>query len=473
MQENRVKISDLMSNRFDPYFHLPRFYNEMEELKKSPFKIYKLIDLCTQITDGTHYTPTYTDSGIKFISVKDIKENSIDFDNTKFISQEEHNLFIKRCNPEPGDLLLTKIGTIGNVCIVPNDAPDFSIFVSVALLKLNKNIVSPIYMQAALSTYFAKSQMQRELKGIGVPDLHLENICNIQIPIPDKVEEQNKIAEILQKAYIKKQIKHTKAQDLIASVNKFVSDKLNIKSPKINKQKVYKVAIDNLYNNRIDTKYHQPKYEELEKNIQSNNKKIYSLVSLDNICEEVISGQRPKGGVSQISEGIPSIGGEHVYKDGTIATENLKYIPEDFHNEQLKSRIEPLDIILVKDGATTGKVGIIPENYPFKDANINEHVFILRCKDNINPYYLLTFLMSDIGQMEIEREISGATIMGISKDSLKNILIPIPNISIQNSISIEYKKCLEQAEQLKSEANKEYKKAKERVENIILGKENL
>lgn len=473
MQENKVKISDLMNNRFDPYFHLPHFYNEMEELTKSPFKIYKLINLCTQITDGTHYTPTYVNLGIKFISVKDIKENFIDFDNTKFISQEEHKLFIKRCNPEPDDLLLTKIGTIGNVCIVPKDAPDFSIFVSVALLKLNKKIASPLYMQAALSTYFAKSQMKRELKGIGVPDLHLENICNIQIPIPDKIEEQNKIAEIFQKAYEKKKIKYKKAQDLILSINETIFDKLNIKLPKIDKQKVYKTSVENLFSTRIDPKYHQPKYENLEKNIKSNNKKIYSIESLDNICKEVISGQRPKGGVSQILEGIPSIGGEHVFKDGTIAVENLKYIPEDFHQKQLKSKIKPLDIILVKDGATTGKVGIIPEDYPYNEANINEHVFILRCKDNIDPYYLLTFLMSDIGQIQIEREISGATIMGITKDSLKNILIPIPSVSTQNSISNEYKKCLELAEQLKSEANSEYEKAKQRVENIILGKESL
>lgn len=139
----------------------------------------------------------------------------------------------------------------------------------------------------------------------------------------------------------------------------------------------------------------------------------------------------------------------------------------------MKSKIKPLDIILVKDGATTGKVGIIPEDYPYNEANINEHVFILRCKDNIDPYYLLTFLMSDIGQIQIEREISGATIMGITKDSLKNILIPIPSVSIQNSISNKYKKCLELAEQLKSEANSEYEKAKQRVENIILGKESL
>lgn len=128
---------------------------------------------------------------------------------------------------------------------------------------------------------------------------------------------------------------------------------------------------------------------------------------------------------------------------------------------------------MVKDGATTGKVGIIPEEYPFKEANINEHVFILRCKKHINPYYILAFLLSEIGQTQIEREISGATIMGITKDSLKNILIPLPSHNTQILIANEYNMRLEQAQNLKKEADKEFEKSKARVERIILGEETL
>lgn len=470
MQENKVKISDLIAKRFDPYFHSTIFYEEMNLLNKSPYKLYKLDELCIQITDGTHYTPKYIENGVKFISVKDIKENEINFKDTKFISFEEHQALIKRCNPLCGDVLLTKIGTIGNICVIPKGSPDFSIFVSVALLKPRKNIITSEYMQVALSTFFAKSQMKRELKGIGVSDLHLENICNIQIPVPDSIKEQDKIVEIYANSYKNKLRKYEKAKELLESINDILLKELNISIPKIDNKKEFKTTISNILGNRLDPKYHQPKYEYLAKCIKINTEDLYSL---EDICDKIISGQRPKGGVSQVKEGIPSLGGEHVLRDGTIETENLKFIPEDFHKKQIKSKIKPLDIILVKDGATTGKVGIVSKEYPFKEANINEHVFILRCKKHINPYYILAFLLSEIGQTKIEREVSGATIMGITKDSLKNILIPLPSPNIQISIANEYNMRLKKAKQLKKEADEEFEKTKARVERIILGEETL
>lgn len=56
--------------------------------------------MLTKLTDGAHKTPKYTEEGIQFISVKDISSGKIDFSNTKFISEEEHNVLYIRCNPE-------------------------------------------------------------------------------------------------------------------------------------------------------------------------------------------------------------------------------------------------------------------------------------------------------------------------------------------------------------------------------------
>ena len=63
--------------------------------------------------------------------------------------------------------------------------------------------------------------------------------------------------------------------------------------------------------------------------------------------------------------------------------------------------------------------------------------------------------------------------MGITKDSLKNILIPLPSHNTQILIANEYNRRLEQAQNLKKEADKEFEKSKAKVERIILGEENL
>ena len=73
----------------------------------------RLGDICRQITDGTHQTPRYIESGVPFLSVKDITTGQIRFDACRRISLEEHAELTKRCKPELGDVLLTKVGTTG------------------------------------------------------------------------------------------------------------------------------------------------------------------------------------------------------------------------------------------------------------------------------------------------------------------------------------------------------------------------
>lgn len=88
--------------------------------------------LTLQITDGVHHTPNYLPSGVPFISVKDIDGRSVSFRDCKYISQEQHEEINKRCNPEQGDILLCRIGTLGRATIVDTDVA-FSLFVSVGL----------------------------------------------------------------------------------------------------------------------------------------------------------------------------------------------------------------------------------------------------------------------------------------------------------------------------------------------------
>src|SRR5262249_11534402 len=99
------------------------------------WSIARVEDVCSEVVDGTHHTPDYVAEGIPFISVKDIRNGTIDFSDCKYISDEEHNELAKRCKPLPGDLLITKSGTIGRCAVVPKNTPAFSLFVSVALLR--------------------------------------------------------------------------------------------------------------------------------------------------------------------------------------------------------------------------------------------------------------------------------------------------------------------------------------------------
>lgn len=464
MQENKIKISDLIAKRFDPYFHSPIFYEEMNLLGKSPYKLYKIDELCTQITDGTHYTPEYVKNGIKFISVKDIKENEIDFNDTKFITLEEHQALIKRCNPVCGDVLLTKIGTIGNVCVIPENSPNFSIFVSVALLKPRKDIITSKYLQVALSTFFAKSQMKRELKGIGVPDLHLENICNIQIPVPDDINEQDKIVEIYTNSYKNKLRKYGKAKDLLESINDILFKELNIIIPKIDDKKEFKTTISNMLGSRLDPKYHQPKYEELVNILETNQDCVNLFEAFDS--KGLTKGYLPKekekdGDVSYLQI-------RNINLDGTVGIKNLASAKGDIFKQYQK--LNKNDIIVVATGATIGKIGLWKDE---ENCYLGGDMYKFHTNTNFYPYYVLAYLLSPLGQLQIKRCITGATNGHISSADIENIRIIKPNLTIQKTISDKFKNYLEQAQNLKKEADKEFEKTKARIERIILGEETL
>lgn len=169
-------------------------------------------DICNKITDGTHKTPVYMNEGVKFISAKNIINNVIDWDNTKYISTNEHKALTKRCNPEMGDILLTKSGSIGDAAIIDSNV-EFSIFESLALIKYNSDKIVGKYLLFYLNSQFAKNFYLKSSKGISIRHLHLNELRKIRIFMPP-IELQNEFADIVQKVETLKQKQNQSAEEL-------------------------------------------------------------------------------------------------------------------------------------------------------------------------------------------------------------------------------------------------------------------
>jgi type I restriction enzyme S subunit len=146
--------------------------------------VVKLNEITTKITDGVHAKPNYQEEGVPFLSVKNVTNKYLDFDNCKYISLADHNAYTKRCMPEFEDILYTKVGaTYGRSAIIDSHI-EFSIYVSLALIKPNKRKVYPLYLNFVLNTNYVKKQADKRVKGAGVPDLHLVEIKDFDIPLP-------------------------------------------------------------------------------------------------------------------------------------------------------------------------------------------------------------------------------------------------------------------------------------------------
>ena len=186
-------------------------------------------------------------------------------------------------------------------------------------------------------------------------------------------------------------------------------------------------------------------------------------INLKNYIETLESGKRPKGGAS--NSGVPSLGAEHINLNGgfNLQIDKLKFVPEEYFNSLSKGIIKKNDILIVKDGATTGKVAYVNEDFPLEKACINEHVFLVRPKKEINPKYLFYYFFSNIGQREILKDFRGATVGGISKEFI-DIDMYIPKVDEQ----IQIIKILDKAKSLIDKRKEQIKTLDELVKSKFI-----
>ena len=148
-----------------------------------------------KLVDGTHRTPKYTTSGVPFVSVRNMSSGVLSLSDTKFISEEEHSELVKRCNPQRGDILLSKVGTTGVPAKVETDE-QFSLFVSVALLKFNKALLDIDFLYLTILSPSFQKQCEEHTRGVGNKNWVIVDIANTIFPLPPLAEQKRIVAKL-------------------------------------------------------------------------------------------------------------------------------------------------------------------------------------------------------------------------------------------------------------------------------------
>lgn len=160
----------------------------------------------------------------------------------------------------------------------------------------------------------------------------------------------------------------------------------------------------------------------------------WTEVPLRSVLERLESGSRPHGGVRGISTGVPSLGGEHLTNTGGFDFSSIRYVPDDFYSAMRRGQIRPGDVLVVKDGATTGKVSLVRSDFPFSHAVVNEHVFVCRPSAVIDPAFLHWFLWSELGQERVLENFQGSAQGGINQTFADATVVPLAPLSEQRRI---------------------------------------
>ena len=187
-----LKIRKQQIKQFDEI--IKSQFVEMFENEKYPKKT--LNELTNKITDGSHNPPTgiAENEGYMMLSSQNIINNSINYENVRFLKKEDFEKENLRTNLNRGDVLLTIVGTVGRTAII-TDETNITLQRSVAVLKPTKEINS-IYLVGAINSDDVIRQLNKGAKGVAQKGIYLNDIKKILIAVPP-IELQNQFAEIV------------------------------------------------------------------------------------------------------------------------------------------------------------------------------------------------------------------------------------------------------------------------------------
>jgi type I restriction enzyme S subunit len=157
----------------------------------------ELGEVSLKITDGAHKTPTYVEKGVPFISVKDFSGGRLDLSNTRFIPDHEHQILYQRCDPRRGDILIGRIGTLGKAVLINTDV-QFSLFVSVGLIRFDHESLNPVFFRSLLNSPFIEAEFDRIKIGGGTHTnkLNLGDLYTVALPLPPLAEQHRIVAKV-------------------------------------------------------------------------------------------------------------------------------------------------------------------------------------------------------------------------------------------------------------------------------------
>jgi len=431
-------------------------------------------EVCDRITDGTHKTPKYVDQGVPFISTSNIvpHKRGFDFSNyRKFISVDEHNQLTKRCKPTKGDVLISKCGTIGRAKVVDVDY-EFSIFVGLALLKLRNDVVSGKYLEYLLMYEKNRNELEKMAPGSTRRTLTINAISRFRIPLPPLNEQRRIVAKIEALLAESKTAREAleKVPVLLRRFRQSVLAKafrgeLTQRDP--NDEPAQKLL------ERIRQERKKGKKTSFTENQKEPSAELPRLpetwiwTTIGKLETFIGSGITPRGGKKvYLNEGIPFIRSQNVHPDG-IHLENIAYITPEMHAQMKRTQVRPNDVLLNITGASIGRSTYIPEG--FGEANVNQHVCIIRTGWWIVPAYLSHFLNSTYGQNQILATESGVTREGLNYTQVRNLWVPLAPVAEQKRVVAKIEEAFSSVRQIEDEVKKARDRA-ERMDQAILAK---
>lgn len=357
----------------------------------------KLSNISELIKDGTHGTHKDVEDGIFLLSAKDIKNGKIKLENdSRKISIEDFKKIHKNYKIQNNDLVLTLVGTIGEVGLIDNYENNYTFQRSVGIIRVKKEILNYKYIFQYFQTKIFQNYLKNKANSSAQAGVYLGELSKLIIKF-STIQEQEKIANFL--SSVDKKIFLTEEKlELFREYKKGVMQKI------FSQELRFKDSNGNDY----------PEWEE---------KRLGEILKV-------------QGGYAFKSEkftdsGIPIIRISNISNTSNgIDINNLVYYEENSNLENFI--INNGDFLIALSGATTGKTSI----YNLKQkAYLNQRVGVFRKIQNFYYNFITQYGSSDFFLKQIDNIIVAGAQPNISPKDIENFIIKLPVLEEQQKIS--------------------------------------
>lgn len=437
------------------------------------WKMVTLNDICDKVTDGSHNPPKETETGLPMLSAKNIHDGIIDFQAThRLIPVEQFQTEDRRTSVTTGDILLTIVGALGRVAVVPNDFQKFTLQRSVAVLAAPQ--IDSNFFGLALKDSSFQSQIFDNAKGTAQKGIYLKKLRELTVMLPP-LAEQKVIADKLDELLA--QVESTKARlDAIPAILK--SFRQSVLAAAVSGKLTEEWRSEHYAEEKAVLKVQKYKKIWIEKNKNHNEvsritKRLKTFVSKsltseqlpDNWCwgkledSVLMIVDCHNKTAPYVEQGIPLIRTSNI-RDGQFVWKDLKYVNAETFDYWSKRCVPASGDIIFTREAPMGEAAIIPEDI---QMCLGQRTMLIRpIEQCISSKYLLLAIMDPMFQKRSEEFAVGTGVKHYRVGDVSNLLVPVPTTSEQTEIVRRVEELFAFADKVEAQVNA----AQSRVNNL-------
>lgn len=375
------------------------------------------------VTYGVVQPGPPVENGVPIVRVNNFKDGRIELADVMCIAADIESKY-GRTRLQGGEVLLTIVGSVGQVAVVPQHLKGFNVARAVAVIHPISE-VEPEWLALCLRSPLSQHVLGSRANTTVQTTINLKDLRAMPVPMPPK-DKRKQLVRML--------------GALDDRINLLRETNATLEAIAQALFKSWFVDFDPV---RAKAEGRQPEGmnpptaalfpDTFEDSELGPIPKGWSVASLDAYLDVLETGKRPKGGVSEFKEGMPSIGAESIVGVGKFDFSKLKYVPFEFFEKMKAGLVEGYDVLLYKDGGKPGdfrpRVSLFGEAFPFSKFVINEHVFRLRSKALGQPFLYFQISHERI-LWELRNRGAKAAIPGINQGDVRSLKCLVPSSGV-------------------------------------------